>query len=124
MIVSCSLHSSTSLPSDIDPQQAGKAFSDQLEAMTLLLQSNLPTITTKLYSKSIISSTAKKEALNPSHTEDARTVSLLDVVEKKIKAEPHMFTEFVKILESEPTLRAQAKGLVEKYLKNGMSTTY
>ena len=85
-----------------------------------MLQSNLPTITTKLYSKSIISPTAKQEALNRSHTKDVRTVSLLDVVEKKITAEPHMFTEFVKILESEPTLRSQAKGLVEKYLKNGM----
>ena len=118
------LHSSTSLPSDIDPQQACEAFRSQLEPLTLLLQSNLPTITTKLYGKSIISSTAMQEALNPNHTKDVRTVSLLSVVENKIKAEPHMFTEFVKILESEPTLKSQAKGLVEKYLNNGTSTTY
>ena len=118
--VSPALHSSTSLPSDIDPQGAGEAFRDQLEALTLLLQNNLPTMATKLYSKSIISSNAKQEALNPSHTENVRTVSLLSVVENRIKAEPHVFTKFVKILESEPTLRSQAKGLVEKYLKNGM----
>ena len=117
------LHSSTSLPSDIDPQQAGEAFRGQLEALTLLLQSNLLTITTKLYGKSIISSNARQEALNPNHTENVRTVSLLSVVENQITAEPHVFTELVKILESEPTLRSQAKGLVEKYLKIGMSTT-
>ena len=111
------LHSSTSLPSDIDPQQAGEAFRGQLEALTLLLQSNLPTITTKLYCKSIISPNAMQEALNPNHTEDVRAVSLLSVVENRIKAEPHVFTEFVKILESEPTLRSQAEGLVANYLK-------
>ena len=42
-------------------------------------------------------------------------MALLSVVEDKIRAEPHVFTEFVKILESEPTLRIQARELVKKY---------
>ena len=46
-------------------------------------------------------------------------MSLLNVVEDKIRAEPHVFTEFVKILESEPTLRSQANELVKKY-RHGM----
>ena len=87
--------------------------------MTLLLQSHLPTITTKLYSKSIISSDALLEAINENHIASVRTASLLSVVEDKIRAEPHVFTKFVKILESEPTLRSQANGLVKKY-RHGM----
>ena len=87
--------------------------------MTLLLQSHLPTITTKLYSESIISSDALLEAVNENHIASVRTVSLLSVVEDKIRAEPHVFTKFVKILESEPTLRSQANELVKKY-RHGM----
>ena len=59
--------------------------------------------------------------MNQVHEPIHRTVSLLSVVEDKIRAEPHVFTEFVKILESEPTLSLQAKELIEKYLK-GMGT--
>ena len=112
--------SSTHLPSDIEPLKAAGVVKSQREALTLLLQSNLPTITTKLYSKSIISSDALLEALNENHIASVRTVSLLSVVENKIRAEPHVFTEFVKILESEPTLRSQARGMVKKY-HDGMS---
>ena len=50
-------------------------------------------------------------------------MSLLSVVEDKIRAESHVFTEFVKILESEPTLRSQAKELVEKYLNGKRERT-
>ena len=50
-------------------------------------------------------------------------MSLLSVVEDKIRAEPHVFTELVKILESEPTLRSQAKELVEQYLKGKRELT-
>ena len=114
------LHSSTHLPSDIEPLKATDVFKSQCETLTLLLQSNLPTITTKLYSKSIISSDTLREALNENHSAIVRTVSLLSVVEDKIRAEPHVFTKFVKMLESEPTLRSQAKELVEKYI-HGMS---
>ena len=118
----CTLYSSTHLPSgsDIEPLKAADAIKTQREALTLLLQSNLPTITTRLYSKSIISSDALLEAVNENHIASVRTVSLLSVVEDKIRAEPHMFTEFVKILESEPTLRSQANELVKKY-RHGMS---
>ena len=84
-----------------------------------MLQSDLSNIANKLYSKSIISSVALTKAMNQVHEPVDRTVSLLSVVEDKIRAEPHVFTEFVKILESEPTLRSQAKQLVTKYLKEG-----
>ena len=57
--------------------------------------------------------------MNQVHIASVRTVSLLSVVEDKIRAEPHMFTEFVKILESEPTLRSQANELVKLY-RHGM----
>ena len=109
------LYSSTHLPSDIEPQKAADAFKSQLEELTLLLQSSLPTITTKLYSRSIISKDALCEAVNENHIASVRTVSLLSVVEDKIRAKPHVFTEFVKILESEPTLRSQANELVKIY---------
>ena len=56
--------------------------------------------------------------MNQVHIASVRTVSLLSVVEDKIRAEPHVFTEFVKMLELEPTLRSQAKELVEKYIKS------
>ena len=56
--------------------------------------------------------------MNQVHIASVRTVSLLSVVEDKIRAEPRVFTEFVKILESEPTLRSQAKQLVENYLED------
>ena len=53
--------------------------------------------------------------MNQVHIASVRTVSLLSVVEDKIRAEPRVFTEFVKILESEPTLRSQANELVKLY---------
>ena len=80
-----------------------------------LLQSDLSNIANKLYSKSIIPAVSFEEAINQVHPPSVRTVSLLSVVEDKIRAEPNVFTEFVKILESEPTLRSQAKELVNEY---------
>ena len=75
----------------------------------------MPNIASKLYTKSIIPTAALAEAMNQVHIASVRTVSLLSVVEDKIRAEPHVFTEFVEILESEPTLRSQATELVSKY---------
>ena len=72
-----------------------------------------------LYAKSIISSTEIAEAINQVQTRRVRTESLLSVVEGKIRAEPHLFTEFVKIMESQPTLRLLAKGLVKNYGNDG-----
>ena len=80
-----------------------------------LLQSDLSNIANKLYSKSIIAKAALEEAMNHNHIASDRTVSLLSVVEDKIRAEPHVFTEFINILESEPTLRSQANKLVKQY---------
>ena len=82
-----------------------------------MLQHELPSVADMLYTKSIISRRTQTKVTNQVHELIDRTVSLLGVVEDKIRAEPHVFTEFVKILESEPTLRSQAKELVEKYLK-------
>ena len=103
----------------IDPPKAANAFRSQREALKLVLQHDLPSVADKLYSKHIISAATLAEAMNQFHIASVRTVSLLSVVEDKIRAEPHVFTEFVKILESEPTLRSQAKELVTKYLKEG-----
>ena len=80
-----------------------------------LLQSDLSNIANQLYSRSIISKAALEEAMNQNHIASVRTVSLLSVVEDKIRAEPHAFTEFVKILESEGALRSQANQLVQQY---------
>ena len=115
----CTRYSSTHLPSDIEPLKAADVFKSQRDVLTDLLQHNLPNIASKLYTKSIISATALAEAMNQVHVANVRTVSLLSVVEDKIRAEPHVFTEFVKILESEPTLRLQANELVKKY-RHGM----
>ena len=109
------LHSSTHLPSDIEPLKAADAFKSQREELRKLLQHDLPNIASKLYTKSIISAATLAEAINQVHIASVRTVSLLSVVEDKIRAEPHVFTEFVEILESEPTLRSQANELVKLY---------
>ena len=61
-------------------------------------------MSTRLYSKAIISSDALHEVLNENYMTLVRATSLLSAVEDKIRAEPHVFIEFVKILESEPTL--------------------
>ena len=92
------------------------AFRSQRDVLTRLVQHDLPNIASKLYAKSIISAVALSEAVNHTHTASDRTVSLLSVVEDRIGAEPHVFTEFVQILESEPTLRSQASQMVENYL--------
>ena len=99
----------------VDPVRALSSFMKQRDHLSLLLWSNLPNIASKLYSKSIISTAALEEAMNLTHIASDRTVSLLSVVEAKIRAEPHSFVELVGILESEPTLRSQAAGLLKHY---------
>ena len=105
------------LPSDIEPLKAAYAFRSHRDDLAKLLQHNLSHIASKLYTKSIISVATLAEAINQVHTAIVRTVSLLSVVEDKIRAEPHVFTEFVNILESEPTLRSIARSLVREYLQ-------
>ena len=116
--------SSTSLPSDVEPLKAVGAFMTGRDDLVLVLSSNLPNIASKLYSKSIISQDALLEALNPTRVDSVKTVSLLSVVEAKIRAEPHTFTEFVKILESEPSLNSLAKELVKNYLQGQLFNWY
>ena len=106
-----------SLPSAIDSPKAANAFGSQREALKLVLQHDLSSVADNLYTKSIISRHTLTKATNQFLEPIDRTVSLLNEVEDKIRAEPHVFTEFVRILDSEPTLRSQAKELVEKYLK-------
>ena len=53
--------------------------------------------------------------MNQVNIASVRTVSLLSAVEDKIRAEPHVFTKFVEILKSEPTLRSQAEDLLREY---------
>ena len=77
-------------------------------------------IANKLYAKSLISAAdlEKTSSMSESYTARERTVSfLLNLLVDRIRVEPRVFTEFVKILESEPTLRPQAKELLEKYHK-------
>ena len=95
--------------------KASKAFRSQRDGLTLLLENQLPSIASKLYSKSLISKDALLEALNETHIASTRIVSLLNVIEDKIRAEPQSFTEFVSILGSEPTLKTQAGELEKNY---------
>ena len=85
----------------MEPLKAALAFKCQRDDLTALLQGNLPNIACKLYAKSIISKAALEEAVNFTQIVRDRTVSLLSVVEVRIRAEPHAFVEFVEILESE-----------------------
>ena len=110
------VYNCTCLPSDIEPLKAADAFKSQLDVLTDLLQHDLPNIASKLYTKSIISAAALAESMNQVHIASVRTVSLLSVVEDKIRAEPHVFTEFVKIMESQPTLRSQARKIPQRYI--------
>ena len=105
-----------SLPSAIEPLKAVVVFKSQREAL-VVLQHNLSSVANKLYTKSIISRRALTTTTNQVLDLVDKTVSLLNEVEDRITAEPHVFTEFVRILDSEPTLRLQAKELVEKYGK-------
>ena len=106
-----------SLPSAIEPLKAANVFRSQREVLKLVLQHDLSSVADKLYAKSIISRHTQTKATNQFLEPIDRTMFLLNEIEDKIRAEPHVFTEFVKILDSEPTLRPQAKDLVEKYLK-------
>ena len=57
--------------------------------------------------------------MNQAQIPSVRTIDLLNAVEDRIKVEPWVFTEFVEILESEPSWRSLASELVRSYL-NGM----
>ena len=103
---------------------AGDAFRSQRDVLIYLLQHNLTYIANKLYTKSIISRSLQTRAMNQLHDPIDRTVSLLSVVEDKIRTEPYVFTELVAILESEPKLRSPARELVEQYCQLGMMQYY
>ena len=109
--------SSTSLPSDIDPVIAATVLQDQSDNLMTLVQHDITSIVSKLYSRSIILPRALSEAMNKMHPASDRTVELLSAVRDAVKQNPHLFAEFVRILESEPCLKFLAEKLVEEYRK-------
>ena len=72
-------------------------------------------MSTGLYTKSIISEDEHQEAMKGAVIPKTRTVNLLTAVLSKIKFEPQVFVDFVKILETEPSLTVQAYELVLCY---------
>ena len=62
--------------------------------------------------------------MNQAQIPSVRTIDLLNAVEDKIKNEPWAFSEFVKILESEPSLKSLASELVRSYLKGIIMLKY
>ena len=109
--------SSTSLPSDIDPVKAAKVLRDQSDGLKLQLQHDLHSVASTLYSKSIIEQDALAEATSSTPIPGKRTMTFLTAVENSIRGNPQVFLEFIRVLESKPTLTLQAKKLVEGYLK-------
>ena len=108
----CAGTPSAKLPAIIDSSRAVEAFKNRLEALTSLLQSNLSSISTSLFAKSIISEAEQLAAIEETGTSKTKTVKLLTVVLNKIKFEPQVFVGVVKILESELSFRTQADELV------------
>ena len=90
-----------------------------LHVLTDVIQNDLAAVATKLYAKGLISQNTHENAMNQHQILRDRTVSLLSAVHDKIRAEPQVFTEFVKILESESTLKPVAKTLAENYQSDG-----
>lgn len=76
------------------------------------------TVVNKLLAKGIIPQVQFDEAYNEARTRHVRIMSLLNVVEDSIRVKPRTFTEFVKILESEPALSILAEKLVEEYIQH------
>ena len=107
------------LPSDIDPEIAADTFKEQRGALMGPLKNDLPNIANELYSKSIISADDLKDAMDDERDASVRTVTLLTVLETKIKAKQFVFIEVVKILEREPSFKSQASNLVKNY-RHGM----
>ena len=106
---------SNKLPVTINLSVAETALRNRLDVLTDLIQFDLAALSCTLYSKSFISANVKQDALSPTASSQAKASNLLDVVLNKIKHEPQAFVDFVKILESIPSLQVQAKELVQKY---------
>ena len=91
-----------------DNESAHSIFMRKREDLIQYLKSsNLPRIAKKLYKMSIISNEALDEALNSKNTRTFRTLSLLNVVDNKIRVDPHTYDEFMRTLDSELTLRKE-----------------
>ena len=103
------------LPSVIDRRKAITSFTTLRDNLSHLIQGNITDVANQLYSKSIISQEALAEALNQNHTALFRTVALLNVVENRIRAQPHAFSEFVEILGSDSSLDVVVSDLIASY---------
>ena len=115
--IACLIYSSTSLPSVIVPEKAAEVFRSQCDDLMLVVQNDLTSVASKLCSKFIITPAVRKNAMNQLYLDSDRAVSLLGVIEDKIRVEPLVFPEFIKILESAEVLaaRSMANKLVHIY---------
>ena len=96
---------STKLPSTIDSSRAVEAFKTWLEALTTLLRHNL----------SLLVTSGQQKAMRENFTTKDRIIVLLNAVLDKITHKPPVFIDFVKILETEASLKVQANELVIRY---------
>ena len=106
---------SDTLPATIDASIAVQVFQEKQGVLASLLQSNLTTLSSRLLSENIISPEQQQEALHSSAIPMTRAVNLLNVVQCKIQHEPRVFVEFVRILESLPSLQHLAHSLIQSY---------
>ena len=105
-----------SLPDEIEAQRAVNAFRSQRRSLNQRLQYSVTDLAIKLYAKSIILRASLERVTNQTLIPSDGTVILLNEVEDKIKVEPQVFTEFVRILESDPSWRPLALELARSYL--------
>ena len=117
LLISCSL------PDEIEGRIAADVFRSQRDDLTLQLKHSLTEIASKLYAKAVITPASLERVVNQAQIPSVKTIVLLNAVEDRIKVEPWVFTEFVEILDSEPSLRSLASELVRSYLK-GMLKIY
>ena len=114
MYYSCS----SKLPPVINAEAAFTSFRSQQEELLGLVRSCLPTISTCLYSKRLISQDVCEESLNEKTVGSVRAAKLLSSVQSRIQSEPSDFVNVVHVLESEPSLTKSAQRLVETYFKS------
>ena len=118
----CCHCSSGDLPDEIEAQTAAKVFRSQRDTLSLQLKHSLTDVASKLYARSIVQSESLERAMLQAQIASEKTVVLLTAVEDKIKTEPWVFTEFVKILESDSSRRSLASKLVKSYLDGKIRT--
>lgn len=101
----------------LKPAIAEAAFCENIEHSTDWLQSNLITLSSKLFSTKVITEEEQQEITKCTSNKD-KTYNLLMVVQRRIKHDPDLdaFRNFVKAVESIPALRKLANSLVQSYV--------